>query len=495
MNLTRVGARPRRRMRERQRGYGNRWLLADNAPIFGYLYKTARMAHTEIFILNYNGSHYLPECLRSLSELDLAGHSVGVSVVDNGSSDDSAAVVAEYPWAHFIKLNSNFGFSRGNNLGVWRRLEKLQAEGRSVDYVCFLNNDTRVESGWLRAALERFDADSRIGIVGSKACFYDRFVEVAFSCSHSFCPADAGGGDSRELGVFVSGLSEFKNVHPNVKRSKLIGAFSVESCGGYWLKPTGRILMAVHDPSSPTTLNFVLENRNPRGKALEVVLTVAGHARTVSIPPGQQERVVISVPPSATDSFIQNAGSFVTRAWEGGDVGTFARDCGNFEEPREVSAICGVSLFMRAALFQKLRGFDEAYFAYFEDTDLSLRSRLAGYSCWYEPRSRLRHVHCGSGGEFSPYFNYNVTHSHTLFMSRWTESLPFWRRLYWVARSAWRELKVFADDKNLETKPNLRTVVQFLRHPLRIPVNRVFHLRHRRAIRLLPREASVEKPS
>jgi glycosyltransferase involved in cell wall biosynthesis len=414
--------------------------------------------------------------------------------VDNCSSDGSAAIVAKYPWAHFIKLQSNFGFSRGNNLGVWQRLKELKAQGRSADYVCFLNNDTRVEPKWLRAALARFEADSRIGVVGSKACFYDRFVEISFSCSQSFCPSDSGGADSRDLGVFVSARSEFKNVHPIPKRSKWIGAYSVESCGGRWLKPAGRILLAGKDLSSPVDLHFILENRNPRENPLEVTLTVAGQKRTVSIPSGGSEELSISVAPGASELFIQNAGSFVTRTWEGGDVGTFARDAGNFEEPREVSAVCGVSLFMRTTLFQKLRGFDEAYFAYFEDTDLSLRARLAGYSCWYEPQSRLMHVHCGSGGEFSPYFNYNVTHSHTLFTSRWMEGLPFWRRFYWVSRMAWRELKAFAEDKNLETKPNLKTFVQFLRHPLRIPANRLFYLRHMRAIRVLPMEDKVRKP-
>lgn len=446
------------------------------------------MAHTEIFILNYNGAHFLSECLSSLGRLELGSHSATVSVVDNNSSDDSAAVVAKYPTVNFIQLDANYGFSKGNNLGVWRRFEQLKQEGRSADFVCFLNNDTLVDPLWLQAALDRFESDPRIGIVGSKACFYDRFVEVNFECSASFCPADRGEADSRPLGVYLSPSTSLSNVHPNPKRSKWLDAYPLEPSGGRWLKPKGRFLLAVEDHTRLLTLSLALENRNPQHDPVKVTMEVGGYRHSVSIPSGDTRTLEIETPSDKAEFFIQNAGSFVTRAWDGGDIGTFVSDKGNFEEAREVAAVCGVSLFIGAALFEKLGGFDEAYFAYFEDTDLSLRARLAGYSCWYEPRSRLRHVHCGSGGEFSPYFNYNVTLSHILFTSRWMASRPFWRKFYWMSRWAWRELKVFAEDKDLDTKPNLKTFVQCLRHPIRVPKNRLFRLRHLYAIEGLPRE-------
>jgi GT2 family glycosyltransferase len=278
------------------------------------------------------------------------------------------------------------------------------------------------------------------------------------------------------------------NVHPNPKRSKWLDAYPFEPSGGRWLKSKGRLLLAIENDELPLSLTFVLENRNPRLEPVVVSMKAAGRDYTISLPHGAKRVFNIEAPSDKAELFIQNAGSFVTNAWDGGDVGTFLSDKGNFEEAREVSAVCGVSLFMRTALFEKLGGFDDAYFAYFEDTDLSLRARLSGYSCWYEPRSRLRHVHCGSGGEFSPYFNYNVTHSHILFTSRWMTARSFWRKFYWMSRWAWRELKVFAEDRNLETKPNLKTFIQCLRHPLRVPRNRLFRIRHFYAIKDLPRE-------
>jgi len=59
----------------------------------------------------------------------------------------------------------------------------------------------------------------------------------------------------------------------------------------------------------------------------------------------------------------------------------------------EVSAISGACFAVRPALFHRLGGFDERLFLYFEDTDLSLRARLAGYSCLAAPGAVVLHDH------------------------------------------------------------------------------------------------------
>lgn len=443
------------------------------------------MSHTEVFILNYNGAHFLRPCLSSLLNVDLGNHTMHISVVDNCSHDNSASVVGQFEGVSFVQLDKNFGFSKGNNLGVWHRLNALAQTGQRADFVCFLNNDTIVERDWLIAAVERFASDPKIGVVGSKANFFDPFVEVVFQCSPIFRPRETGSLDTRDLGVFVRPLQPSQNVQSDPKRSKWVDGYPAESCGGRWLKPQGRVLIAVQDPTTSTSLALVFENRNLTGTITTVNATVAGQTHTIKIPQGEFRELILEVPPGSAEVFTQNAGSFITANWEAGDEGTFARDTESFQEAREVAAICGVSMFMRAELFRSLKGFDEAFFAYFEDTDLSLRARLAGYSCWYEPRSRLRHVHCGSGGEFSPYFNFNVTHSHLLFTGRWMRGTPFLKKLLNVCTWAWRELKVFETDCNLETKPNLRSIIRMLKHPMRLPMRRIFHVSHARSIRAL----------
>jgi GT2 family glycosyltransferase len=57
----------------------------------------------------------------------------------------------------------------------------------------------------------------------------------------------------------------------------------------------------------------------------------------------------------------------------------------------EVDAVSGAAFAISRTLFQSLGGFDEEMFLYVEDTDLSLRARLAGARCWYIPASVVEH--------------------------------------------------------------------------------------------------------
>jgi GT2 family glycosyltransferase len=46
----------------------------------------------------------------------------------------------------------------------------------------------------------------------------------------------------------------------------------------------------------------------------------------------------------------------------------------------------------RASALEQLHGFDEGFFLYFEETDLCLRARQAGWETWYVPDSRVVHI-------------------------------------------------------------------------------------------------------
>ena len=62
-----------------------------------------------------------------------------------------------------------------------------------------------------------------------------------------------------------------------------------------------------------------------------------------------------------------------------------------WSDSSEVAAVSGAAFAVKQALFKELGGFDEEFFMYFEDTDLSLRTRLSGYRIVYIPDSVVTH--------------------------------------------------------------------------------------------------------
>lgn len=61
-------------------------------------------------------------------------------------------------------------------------------------------------------------------------------------------------------------------------------------------------------------------------------------------------------------------------------------------EPTRVDWVSGASVMLRAAALADLKGFDEGFFLYFEETDLCLRARQAGWETWYIPDSLVTHI-------------------------------------------------------------------------------------------------------
>jgi len=89
------------------------------------------MPRVSIVIVNYNGGALLRECAVSVAAQTF--RDVETIVVDNGSTDDSLDVArGALGAATIVRLDTNGGFARGNNLGIGR------ARG---DLVLTLNND------------------------------------------------------------------------------------------------------------------------------------------------------------------------------------------------------------------------------------------------------------------------------------------------------------------------------------------------------------------
>lgn len=61
-------------------------------------------------------------------------------------------------------------------------------------------------------------------------------------------------------------------------------------------------------------------------------------------------------------------------------------------EPTEVEMIYGAAILIKKDLFEKLNGFDEKYFLYYEDADLCKRVRESGKKIYYYPKVSIKHL-------------------------------------------------------------------------------------------------------
>ena len=110
-----------------------------------------------VVILNYNVRYFLELCLKSV-EAAIEDIEAEIIVVDNDSSDDSCTMVKElFPNVILIENKENYGFSKGNNIGV------AKAKG---EYICILNPDTVVAEDTFSRILNFTKTEDHLGIVG-----------------------------------------------------------------------------------------------------------------------------------------------------------------------------------------------------------------------------------------------------------------------------------------------------------------------------------------
>ncbi|GGD25918.1 glycosyltransferase family 2 protein [Hyunsoonleella pacifica] len=112
-----------------------------------------------VVILNYNVCYFLELCLKSV-QAAIANIDAEIIVVDNNSQDDSCDMVKQrFSDVKLIENKNNYGFSKGNNIGV------SHAKG---EYICILNPDTVVAEDTFEKLLEFSEGKHNLGAIGCK---------------------------------------------------------------------------------------------------------------------------------------------------------------------------------------------------------------------------------------------------------------------------------------------------------------------------------------
>ncbi len=115
-----------------------------------------------VVVVNWNRRNLLRSCLASLHRQ--SGVQPEIIVVDNGSSDDSVAlVVAEFPRVQVIRNSVNRGFCAANNQGM---------RAATGDLIALLNNDAEADPDWLAQLSRAFRGRPEVGMAASKILVY-----------------------------------------------------------------------------------------------------------------------------------------------------------------------------------------------------------------------------------------------------------------------------------------------------------------------------------
>jgi GT2 family glycosyltransferase len=96
-----------------------------------------RTPFVSVIVCSYNGGRTLAACLDSLGKLNYPHFEV--ILVDDGSTDDTAYTVAQFPWVRYIH-QSNHGLSHARNTGA------AAAKG---DVLAYTDSDCMVDADWL----------------------------------------------------------------------------------------------------------------------------------------------------------------------------------------------------------------------------------------------------------------------------------------------------------------------------------------------------------
>ena len=118
-------------------------------------YPLGRSPFVSVVVASYNGARTLKTCLDSLARLNYPAYEV--ILVDDGSTDDTAAISAQYPGVRPIKHAVNLGLSAARNTGI------AAARG---EVIAFTDGDCRADEDWLYYLMGDLLRDEYAGIGG-----------------------------------------------------------------------------------------------------------------------------------------------------------------------------------------------------------------------------------------------------------------------------------------------------------------------------------------
>ncbi|MGC2373511.1 MAG: glycosyltransferase family 2 protein [Solirubrobacteraceae bacterium] len=177
-------------------------------------------------VLAHNGAQDTVKCLRSLR--DTTWPNLRTFVVDNASSDDTAAIVGtHFPEVTLVRSDRNLGYAGGNNLGIECALQE------GCDYLLVLNNDTFVEPSTIHTLVASAQEGSTVGAVVPLITYLE-YPEVIWYAGGDYDPRRGYPGRMRHYRARISDVTLAPGPTDRFSGAAvLLPASVVEQVGGF----------------------------------------------------------------------------------------------------------------------------------------------------------------------------------------------------------------------------------------------------------------------
>lgn len=365
----------------------------------------AKFPFVSIVAVNHNGKKFLKDFLNSALSLNYPKDKYEIIVVDNDSNDGSSEFIKRnFSKVRVLKVDKNLGFGKGNNYGIKRAKGKL---------FFLVNNDTALTRNALKNIVScflRWTKKKKIGAVNSKLVLFDSYLPVKLKDAF---------------------FDSYKIPAPWMPVNKENFVISHETSKYY----TERVYLPISHLFDQD-VKVILALKRARRKSFAVYF---GKKLFIKGKFGSKEKIKKLIFYLTKDQLkqnkvdlIQNAGSFLFRDGFGRDRGAcvirrkqfYEPDEGQYDKEEFIPAFCGSGVLLNKKALEEIGLFDNDFFMYYEDSEMSLRMKEAGWQILFCPSSVIRHIHAATSKEWSAFFIFHVEKNRLLLLAK------HWPRLF-----------------------------------------------------------------
>jgi GT2 family glycosyltransferase len=328
-----------------------------------------------IITVNYNAGEKLYQTLQD--RFENTGIGFDQYVVDSGSTDGSFQIIKKrWPKVRLIDAKKNVGFGRANNLALERI---VSGQDGQYEYVVLANPDMLHKKGWLQQLLKTIEKSEKIAAVNPLILYTDKFnvVKAAtnntqiylYNQDYRFL-ANLIGKESSNTKEIT--LREKQYIQPNSKEFQILindknKSFEIEiyneALRGFQLNLGGQTLGQGQLQSFIKKLGYKLKLASIDSKFFKYKFNIEDF--------------------ELVRSSVEVINAFGTGIRKGKQLpenhyyGQFREDVPQGEG--KVDLWYGACVLLKVSALKKIGLFDPGYFMYYEESDLAMQMREAGY--------------------------------------------------------------------------------------------------------------------